>query len=303
MDQNGEWIQLGYSWPQRVAVPFPSKEVLERAQLEKFRLDHLLQLGRLPFDQVERGSDPPDFIVKTDAGPVALDCAALTIGAQRHADLVVNAIVDRVAKQGGGRFQHLVGCDVFFSFLKGLPSRQDDEAVQQVVEKLEGIEVDRVKIAQFAAEVAKHGFPEQFPPDLGIGGGPIAARGDAEGVLIVHVVPQGGFRPTSPLAERLGFNPYLNYSFPVASVHDQVRRLVEGHDNAATEHLLLVAAAPNLAGLCFPAEASFAAPLFPNRPQAPLQVRYLRRVTLHIWTTCQIVELPIVTVVSRSPGG
>jgi hypothetical protein len=56
-------IYPAFDTPIQIASPFPSKEALERAQLEKYRLDHLLHFGKVPFEEVERGGDPPDFLV------------------------------------------------------------------------------------------------------------------------------------------------------------------------------------------------------------------------------------------------
>jgi hypothetical protein len=70
--------------PVQLTPAFP-KETLERVQLERYRLDYLVRLGKVPFEDVRRGDDPPDFLVTRDSSAHALDCAALTLPQKRTA--------------------------------------------------------------------------------------------------------------------------------------------------------------------------------------------------------------------------
>jgi hypothetical protein len=53
-----------------------TKATMERLHLEKYRFDVILQSSVVPFNRVEEGSDPPDFVVEAPGAWEAWDCAA-----------------------------------------------------------------------------------------------------------------------------------------------------------------------------------------------------------------------------------
>jgi hypothetical protein len=286
MGENEEELRVVFDFPVRVSTSLPSKELMERVQLEKFRLDYLLRFGALPFDNVRRGQEPPDFVVESDGHPLGLDCAALALGSRRRADAMFTAFMARLAESTDKPFPNLQACDVVLWFRHGRsapPGRADEAAIGEVVDTLERIEVDRAKIADFAAEVAKNGFPAQFPQGM-----PIVDKG----WFGLQVTPVPGWQARSPIATQLGFNPILHFSVRVDEVHEEIRRLVQSHDNPRTEHLVLSAGPPNRDGMCFRAE-SFADLVLRERPLKAVPTSHIRRISVHIWITGEIFDIPV----------
>jgi hypothetical protein len=287
MSEEVKQVLVIFDPPMPVANAFPSKEALERAQLEKYRLDYLLQHGQPPFEDVRRGKDPPDFFVDVGGRHVGLDCAALALQVRRRAEAMFETISGYVAQHASDRrLGHLAGCDipVWFNFGRSTPPTASEKAdLAEIVRELEAVTVDRERIAAFSREISEKGFPQRFPEGM-----PIVNRG----WFGFQVTPRTEWQPRSALGAELGFNLVLHYPVRVADVREEVQRLVEGHDNEKTEHLLLIAGGPNRKGVCFPGEA-FSALAIRDAPPSSLSARNIRRVTLHIWTSGEIVELPV----------
>src|SRR4051794_27222194 len=113
----GEKVSVPFlDTPIQIAAQFPSKEALERAQLEKYRLDYLLRFGSIPFEDVSRGDDPPDFLVIRNGSPYGIDCAALTVQRKRTAEALFSKLINKVAGGDITSLHHLAGTEVMIWF-------------------------------------------------------------------------------------------------------------------------------------------------------------------------------------------
>jgi hypothetical protein len=194
----------------QIAVPFVSKEALERAQLEKYRLDHLLHFGSIPFENVERGGEPPDFIVQQNQVDWKIDCAALALQSRRHAEALFNRLTQRLAERESGAWTNLASCEAFIQFNSSTqlpPSKNDTSLDAEIETALASIIINHERLAQFSAEVAQNGFPSQWPSDV------IIPTFQHEHFLLV-VNSVSNWQPRDQLSEKLGF--YLNLQYPIA---------------------------------------------------------------------------------------
>ena len=140
-----------FDTPTRILPPLPSKEVLERVQLEQYRLDYLVRTESVPFEDVRRGADPPDFELNFAESWRRLDCVALTVEQKRLAEALFTKLIEKVAAAGEDRsLKHLAGTQVgmWFSHGSQLPPRATGySTVAEIVDSLEQVDVDREGIA------------------------------------------------------------------------------------------------------------------------------------------------------------
>jgi len=287
--ENGmPFYQLVFDTPIQISAPFKSKEVLERAQLEKYRRDHLLHFGFVPFEDVKRGNDPPDFIVQRTQGDWRIDCAALALEGRRLAEALFHRLVKRLAERGNSAWSTLAGCDVSVTFQspKQLPPAKHDASLDVELEAaLESIVIDHARLAQFSAEVDRDGWPSQWPSDVSI------PQFEHECFsLLANPVPN--WRPRDQLSASLGFHLNLQFSVTLHEVSSAVNRMVTQHDNPATQQLLLSIGGPGLNGYCYPAE-SILGEILRNNPLQQVEAHYIERVTAHVWETGDIIDIPI----------
>jgi hypothetical protein len=152
----------------RVTPPLPSKEVLERVQLERYRFDWLVRTGSVPFEDVRRGGNPPDFEVRRGDSWRRLDCAALAVEEKRKAEARFTKFVRRLAAADRS-FAHLADTHVtlWFGHSSRLPPGARDESLDaEVADALARFRVYREAIATMNREIAAHGFPETMRPEL-----------------------------------------------------------------------------------------------------------------------------------------
>jgi hypothetical protein len=266
--------------------PLP-KPLLERLHLEKFRIDWLVQRAELPFDAIERGTDPPDFRAG-DAPQVGLDLSALTISQQRLAYHLFDTFLEQVVAVRPP-LDNLTGTHirVWFDFGSGLPpKRTDKEIATRLIETLRTVRLNRSRLAQFYMDSAIHGLPPQFPDWY-----PIYHLPDKEAGFEVCLVQPGA--PMSPERHRCGFDCTLHMSMFIDTqfVHNEIRRLVDKHDKNVVQWLLLSLGGPDLQGWSYPAEEVMFNLV--ARSPAPVSVANLRRITLHRWWTGESVEIPV----------
>jgi hypothetical protein len=274
-------------------IPFGGRRLtkpeLERAHLEKYRLDVLTATGVLPFDTVMQGGDPPDFVVATPAGAEGVECAALALQQRRHAYALFERFRTRLLDAARQEpFTHLADCVAAIWFGNGNklpPPANDETAVDQLVAMLRAAQVDRAAIAEFNAQVAQEGLPETLP--LGSGAVPIFEAGDAGGANITPLDPNS---LQGPFPEATGFDLRLQMTVTVTSsdVQTELERLVTNHDQPGVDRLLISIGAPNRDGLLFPGE-----PLVFEQlpPPAPVETRHIRVVTMHGFTTGAVRDL------------
>lgn len=269
-----------------------SKQTLERYHLERFRADVLLQTGAVPFDAVERGSDPPDFLVHTKAGPTRLDMVALARTDRRNGYRLFEHLQRRLQGGAGGRdFSGVAGCilSVWFgtSLIELPPKRGDDALIAELLDLVAACRVDHQAHVKMMETVAQQGFPELYPPIIAT-----ATTSGKEAGFIANV-----FLPPERAAEMpggLGFQVQLHMPMQVTETvaRAELISIVEKHDKRDIEHLVVSAGAPDAHGVRFPAEELIAALLFEEDPPI-VQTSHLRRVTVHLWSRRDAIDVSV----------
>jgi hypothetical protein len=263
-----------------------SKPEIERLHLEKYRLDVLVTTGVLPFDSVIRG-ERPDFVVTTPDGDEGLDCTALTLEKRRNAYALFERFRSGILAAALEKaFPSLRDCLVSVWFGKGgdlPPKAHDQSTVDRLVKVLRESRIDRAAVAALSDRIAREGFPESLAGEPGV---PIVSAGDAGGASITPVEPnslQGDF------PEQTGFEVTLAMSIRVtkSDVQTELSRVVEAHDTAGVDRLLVNVGGPDRSGLLYPGEDLVVGQLQPE----PLVTSNVKSVVLHSFVTGEMREL------------
>jgi hypothetical protein len=269
-----------------------SKEVLERFQVETFRTDYLLRCGEVPFNEVQRSSDPPDFKVATAGGSERLDCAALADEHRRVSYRLMDHLRRRLIAGAGDRdFSGIAGCLLSMWFGTTLselpPKRWDDAVVQPLLDAMASCQVDRERLARLTEEIARRGFPEVMPPVIATGQ---TADGRAGFVANPLLGPLEGIR----FSTGLGFEVELHRPSEVTATRarESFDRVVNSHDRPEIDHLLVTAGGPDRNGYLYPGEEALGAFLVKDESLVA-RAQHLRKVTVHLWFMREIVEVPL----------
>lgn len=288
MDMVGENGEKGFIIPLETpykvfAIPERRpKAVLERLQLERFRLDYLARTGSLPFDEVAAGSDPPDFVVRLLNGTEEnVDCAALTIGDRRMAYQLWSAFRRRLEAEASSHdFGALASTEITVWFGNGgalPPKRSGEEVLSGLVRLLRDFDFDRKKVQELTVS-GKPLVPDEHNS--------ATLKSGAAG-FYVSVVPFG--RLQTPFAQKLGFECSLSFvqHIMASDVTRELGRVIRQHDKEPIDHLIISAGGPDRDNVQYPAD-DIQLDILPDREY---EFKHLRRVTLHRWLTGQWVEL------------
>ncbi|MEU9912404.1 hypothetical protein [Streptomyces sp. NPDC051001] len=265
------------------------KDILERIQLEKFRLDHLLKFGKVPFEDVREGSNPPDFSVLVDGEASNLDCAALAFQSRRRAYYRFRSLRSEIMRcVDSFDFSNVHGCVLHISFGEGFdlpPTRGDRRSIKKIVQAISDFPDRRQELAQLSNSIVAQGrMPEHLPIEI--------MTGEAPGGLAafnVNLVPEGSL--AGPFYEATGFECALGMGFELTheSTSSELSRIIEDHSQESIDHLLVTVGGPDREGYVFPGEEflyRFAQEYRPTRTT-------LRRITLHSFMTGEITDLEI----------
>lgn len=287
-------IILAMEQPERLAS-FPErvdKNVLERFHLERFRSDYLLRNGTVPFNSVQDGGDPPDFIVSNDHGVSGLDCVVMAQQQRRTAYQLLAHLEQRLDAVSGDRdFSGVAGCVVSIWFGENLaelpPRRTDDSIIEPLLDELENATVDHQAIDALLATVAASGFPEILPPVITQGTTPDGSAGFVANRLVAPAhagqIPGGrGFQ--------IGL--HTPQQWRESELQAQLQRITSDHDKPEIEHLLVTAGGPDPNGIRYPGEEAYAAFLV-ERDDLMISAEHLTQVTLHLWSTGEIVDIKV----------
>jgi hypothetical protein len=290
-DANGESMQIiAFEAPEFVLAdvggPRP-KNVMERIHLERYRLDHLIRTGTVPFERVAEGGDPPDFEVELrEGGSEALDCAAFTLGEYRGAYRLFRLLRTRLERDADpSDFEGVRGCVLQVSFGDGQllpPKRSDEKAVEALAALIAGFTVDRERIARLTADAIAAGrMPEQIPIDLFT-----TATPDGSARLIASIGAPFG----TEFSRKLGFECHLAMSTcaTASTVTGEFQRLINDHDKPEIRHLLITVGGPDRDGFRYPAE-ELVLPLIDGHT---FGWKHLRAATVHRWSDGAITPLP-----------
>lgn len=268
-----------------IMFPIPerrTKAILERLQLERYRSDYLARKGRLPFDEVVDGDDPPDFAVRlSDGSTENVDCAALAAGDRRSAYQLWNGLRKRlIVDASPSNFSAIAGTEITVWFGGGRmlpPKRSDDEILTALIRALRAFRFDRKIVEEMGATGDPH--PPNEHNSATILNGAVG--------FYLSVVPLG--RLQTEFAQRTGFECSLSFVQDIkeSDVARELQRVIRQHDKPSIDHLLVSAGGPDRDNVQYPAD-DFQLDLLSTRS---FEFKNLKRVTLHRWLTGQFLEL------------
>ena len=223
----------------------------ERLHLDRYCTDFLLRHGESPYERIERGGEPPDFLCSVGDAQRGVECTQMTVAERRQAFGLfkrVRAAVTRSAEQSRSRFAALRGLAVYMRF-EGLngqpefpPAASDAAAVAEIVDEL----------AKFRPEidptwVPSGPLPEQAPPVT-------IARTNLG--CSFHAAPLMNALPDTPFFTSTGFE----LGFGLQTVHRpesawrQLAEIIERKDRVANDELIITAGGPDRDGYSYPSE-------------------------------------------------
>lgn len=269
-----------------------SKRQLEELHLQKFSTDFYLATGERPYSEVTQGGNPPDFRALTKSGECNVECTQFALERRREAYALFDAIKKTILKADPSNFSHLAGLLVYVWV--------------NTAEKLLSLPLGRPQQEDLIRQLAAYHFVPgsgqtigaNLPleaPDLGIATTPAGWQFYATPILVAA--------PLSVFFTKMGFE--LAFVYPTEHTPEEgwqeVARLVQQHDRAEINDLVITVGGPDRMGTIHPAEeAVFDFMLDSSYAVSPV-LQYVGRVFAHGWETGRIIQVhPEVKVVS--PG-
>lgn len=248
----------------------------------------MVATGDHAFRDVQRGSDPPDATVLTDAGRIGVECTSLTIADRRGAHDLFLKLRQRIQTTDGAHFAKLAGHVIYVWFRDAdlpdgppiLPHRRSDTAaLNALMQALAEYTPDDEALQQPAGRAA----PETLTMPLT----------DTDEGARFYAVPLTGAAPGSVLYTLAGLDIGLAYStvLTAGDIWGEVQRLVDSHDKPSVGQLLITAGGPDSKGNIFPAEEAVAAFLLEHPIGLSKPPAHIGRVVLHSWATGQATTL------------
>ncbi|TLH58312.1 hypothetical protein [Mycolicibacterium phocaicum] len=304
--ETGEkFIQVGAETAYKVPG-FPhcmSKSEMEAHHLDRYRHDYLTQRGAFPFDSVVIGNDPPDFVVTGPDGEWGLDCVVFADSSRRRAAAMMRRFRRSLQQSVGSRnFTGIQGCQLAVRFsdsMDALPPKVSDQdaVIESLLDAMATCRYDREAWAQLNAEIAddpdrllRHwpdlGDQVSLPNGAGFYANVICSESES------HLLPSG-----------LGFEIALDMHTCdlVSELLVRLTKLVTDHDKPCNQQLLITAGGPDKDACCYPEEETTARFLLEENPDFQpggkgLEVKHLRQIAIHSWSSQTIVDLPLTTI-------
>jgi hypothetical protein len=257
-----------------------SKEQEEQIQLERLRTD-FLRRGEPLVGKISRGSEPPDFIVKTDEEEAGLDFTRFSLTKRMQAQALFRRLREALLEQPREEFAHLVGTTVYLWFddkgFPSLPQREEDD-LEALVSALKEHEVNPARIE----DQLRHGLPKEL--DL--------QPGDSGRGAKFFALPMKGGSPSSFFYLSMGFEMGLAFQtdHEPASVWAEVQRLVSQHDQPSIDVLVISVGSPDRNGLIYPSEIllmDFAL----EHALPDLTIEHLKMINVHFWLDGRVIQL------------
>jgi hypothetical protein len=280
-------LELAYEWPTRwlrSAEPVAQQD-LEWLHVQRFRSDFVLATGQLPFVNVRPGNDPPDVLVDTTEGTVGVECTRLALQDRLAAHGLFQAVRQRIGQVPPEHFAALHGHVVYLWFndadsALSRPFRASDEAAA----------VDLVRaLASYRPNTGNLWITGKALPDpaptLPMQSTPAGAR--------FYALPFVNAVPDTVLSNYAGFELGLAFTTrheAVAEWGSLTERIVE-KDKPGSDWLLISAGAPDNRGFAHPGEEAVATLLLKAQSATSLNLQYLRRVTVHVWSTGEAFDI------------
>jgi hypothetical protein len=275
-------LAVTMEWPTvwiRTAEPFEQYHQ-EWLLIRRFSADQAIASGGThAYGRVEPGANPPDATVATSSGTLGLEATALTVEGRRTVHNLFLELRRRLQISEPAAFSKLIGHVVYIWFERpgvvglGLPhKRSDNTALDAIVEDL----------AKYEPVVD---LAPQAPPDVGetleLGFSKASADATFSAVPMLQAVP------STVLFTIAGFEIGLAYTTIVTreKAQKELQRLVEKHDKAGVDLLLITAGGPDASGIVFPAEEAFASFLIDHEIGLDTKPKHIKQVILHSWAT------------------
>jgi hypothetical protein len=290
-ETNEPAIYLLHEWPapSGPAEVGRTKEDMERLHLDQFCTDYLLAVRDLPYDDIERHSDPRIDFAVTDVATgerLGVDLTQCADPRQRHASALFGGVHDALLRRPRREFLGLAGSVIYMWFrdARGNPSlppprREAEEVGDAIATALAAYEVE--------PEATTTGpEPPERLPDFGLE--------ETDFGCSFYAAPLRGAAPVSQLFAAMGFELALSFQ-AVTSLGDAVntlRKLVADHDHEGVDHLLITAGAPDTRGATFVSEQLLLDFILSHVEASRLEPpEHVKRVTAYYWGKGRIVEL------------
>jgi hypothetical protein len=275
-DDEAIWV-VAFEWPEPY-TPTREKTSKERQHLNRFAVDFERARGHAPYAAVNPGPDPPDFVCETAGGNrVGVELTQLMLEDRVAASAQFDRVRQAVMAANGYAYRKLQGHVVYIAFEEG------DEPVGRPP-------LGKSDLARVAEEL------KQLEPY-------VHAGGDLPETLDPGVVREfpGGRMMTAPLASEtgsafsrlMGFDLALAYATTIeqSSVWDRFAALINRHDQAGVDEIIVSACAPIATGFAFPSDAIVAGAIARQAELAALEAAHVSRVYVHVWDGAAIFLL------------
>jgi hypothetical protein len=285
-DPTAAVLELAYEWPTRWLrnVDPVAQYDLEWLHVQRFRSDFMLATGELSFVNVRPGNDPPDVLVDTPEGTLGLECTRLALKDRLAAHGLFQGVRQRIAQIAPENFADLQGHVVYLWFddsdsALSRPFRASDEAAAvDLVQALAGYRPDTGDLW-----ITGKALPDPAPRL------PMQST-SAEAKF--YALPFVNAVPDTVLFNYAGFELGLAFTTRHEAEDEWgclIDRIVE-KDKPGSDWLLISAGAPDNRGFAHPGEEAVAT-LLKAQPATSLNLQYLRRVTIHVWSTGEAFDL------------
>ena len=260
-----------------------SQEEQESLHVHRFRTDHILGTQTVPFVGISKGNDPPDVVVTDESGQIGLECMTFSLAQRRRAQGLFKNVRKSVMANPDSFFA-LAGHVVHMWFKDGdtiltRPHTQNDaRAAENLARALAEYRPDNTELLRPRSEL-----PQQAPE--------LNFETTTNGATF-YSVPIAGAAPTSPLFTLAGFELSMSFN----SFHSEsdewhaLRARIKRKDRPGNDWLLISSGAVDQSGEIHPAEDVLADFLLRSpQPVGPLE--HIKRVTVHMWSTGQAVDI------------
>ena len=268
-------------------IPKVEREIL---LVRRFSADQALAIGTHAFSNVRPGPHPnqaPDTTVTTDQGILGVESTSLTLRDRRGAHGLFQRLRRRVLEQEPAAFAKLAGYMIYVWFEEpgGVPGlalplkKNDDEAATELLREL----------AAYTPQAGQMWVPSGPPPEKAP---PLPLATTSKGARF-YAIPMVGNAPSTMLYTFAGFELGLAYTSlrTAQAAWQEIQRLVDQHDQAGVDILLITSGAPDQHGQIFPAEEAIASFLLETPVGLTRPPTHIERVLLHSWTTGHAAEL------------
>lgn len=284
-------LTITFEWPIPWLRALNPIEKIHREILyvRRFSADQALVTGVHAFSNVQPGPHPnsaPDTTVTTDQGTLGVESTTLTVENRRGTYKLFQLLRRRIMEQDPTAFTNLAGNVIYVWFEDpkqlGLaqPFKKTDDAA--VMELLQELAAYKPKTEQM--RVPPGALPQQAPQP------PLAST--QKGARF-YAMPLVNNAPSTMLYTFAGFEIGLAYTSIITAkaAWQEIQRLVNDHDQAGVDILLITSGAPDQNGNVFPAEESLASFIIDNPLGLHSPPKNIKRVWLHSWTTGRATEL------------